>query len=72
MDFSASSPCPYPREICLNFSYVMPFLAAKLFISIRGSAPGERIKIKGLSCRASTNANSRLNAGGYIYYSDIS
>jgi hypothetical protein len=25
-----------------------------LFISIRGSAPGERMNIKGLSCREST------------------
>ncbi len=43
-----------------------------ILISILGSAPGESIKIKGLSNRESTKVASKLKAGGYIKASDIS
>lgn len=46
---SANSPYPYPSEIYLNLSAYTPILVARLFISILGSAPGDRIKMRGLS-----------------------
>lgn len=47
MDFSAISPCPCPREIAMKFP-LSPLESARVVISIRGSAPGDRMKINGV------------------------
>lgn len=48
IDFYAIYPCPCPREIIMKFP-LNPFESARLVISIRGSAPGERMKINGVN-----------------------
>lgn len=44
-----------------------PLESARVVISIRGSAPGERMKINGVYLSESWYACSRLNGGGSMY-----
>ena len=45
--FSAIYPWPCPREIAVKLD-LKPLSSARLVISIRGSAPGDRMKINGV------------------------
>jgi len=49
-----------------------PSFSARLVISNLGSAPGERMKIRGVKASASLKAYSKLKGGGSIYYFPIS
>ena len=43
---SANHPCPYPKDLSIKLPLKL-ILSASEYNSLRGSAPGERIKIRG-------------------------
>jgi hypothetical protein len=62
----AISPCPWPNDIAVKL-FLKPVFSARLVISIRGSAPGDKMKMSGTRAVLSLKACSRLNGGGSIY-----
>lgn len=63
--FDAIYPWPWPSDKLDRLS-LNPSFSARFVISIRGSAPGLKIKIRGVWQVESSKACCRLNGGGSI------
>jgi len=71
IEASAIAPYPWPREICIKVAF-LPNLSAVFSISNLGSAPGLRIKMRGVKGVPSLTENSKSKAGGETYLYPIS